>query len=91
MSHLLLYNLVLTLYSYGCSPSNKTEYLMALDKTEEEFLEDPVINWDAMWWVDRPLELWVVHVILALISFIETILLLYLNYKASFVSHVASF
>lgn len=56
---------------------------MALEKTEEEFLEDPVINWEAISWVDRPIELWVVHVILALISFIETILLLYLNYKAS--------
>lgn len=61
-----------------------------IDKTEEEFLEDPIINWDAISWVDRPLELWIIHVVLALISFIETILLLYLNYKASSCPLIAS-
>ncbi|ODN05382.1 Potassium channel subfamily T member 2 [Orchesella cincta] len=68
---------------FGCSKSDKSEYLKSLNFTEEEYREEPVINWDAIIWVDRPLELWVVHAILAIISFSETLLLVYLNYKAS--------
>jgi potassium channel subfamily T protein 1 len=49
--------------------------------TEEEFQENPIINWDAILWVNRPLALWVIQVILAIISLTEALLLAYLGYK----------
>lgn len=49
--------------------------------TEEKFQENPIINWDAILWVNRPLELWVVQVVLAIISLTEALLLAYLGYK----------
>ncbi|PBC30470.1 Potassium channel subfamily T member [Apis cerana cerana] len=66
---------------YGCIPGNKTEFLVSQNLTEEEFQEHPTINWDAILWVRRPLELWVVQVILAIVSLTEALLLAYLGYK----------
>ncbi|KAG7203443.1 hypothetical protein KM043_013509 [Ampulex compressa] len=66
---------------YGCTPGNKTEFLASQNLTEEEFQEHPTINWDAILWVRRPLELWVVQVILAMVSLTEALLLAYLGYK----------
>ncbi|XP_031367017.1 potassium channel subfamily T member 2 isoform X4 [Apis dorsata] len=66
---------------YGCTPGNKTEFLVSQNLTEEEFQEHPTINWDAILWVRRPLELWVVQVILAIVSLTEALLLAYLGYK----------
>jgi len=45
------------------------------------FQENPIINWDAIWWVNRPMELWCVQVVLAIISLTEALLLAYLGYK----------
>lgn len=73
--------LSLSLPSYGCIPGNKTEFLASQNLTEEEFQEHPTINWDAILWVRRPLELWVVQVILAMVSLTEALLLAYLGYK----------
>lgn len=69
--------------SYGCTPGNKTEYKISANLTEEKFQENPIINWDAIVWVNRPLKLWVVQVILAMISLTEALLLAYLGYKVS--------
>ncbi|XP_048506815.1 potassium channel subfamily T member 2 isoform X5 [Athalia rosae] len=66
---------------YGCTPANKTEFLISQNLTEEEFQENPTINWDAIVWVRRPLELWGVQVFLAMISLTEALLLAYLGYK----------
>ncbi|XP_046141452.1 potassium channel subfamily T member 2 isoform X3 [Osmia bicornis bicornis] len=66
---------------YGCTPGNKTEFLASQNLTEEEFQEHPTINWDAILWVRRSLELWVVQVILAIVSLTEALLLAYLGYK----------
>ncbi|XP_024876823.1 potassium channel subfamily T member 2 isoform X3 [Temnothorax curvispinosus] len=66
---------------YGCTPGNKTEFLASQNLTEEEFQDHPTINWDAILWVRRPLELWVVQVILAMVSLTEALLLAYLGYK----------
>ncbi|XP_016844675.1 potassium channel subfamily T member 2 isoform X3 [Nasonia vitripennis] len=66
---------------YGCTPGNKTEFLMSQNLTEEEFQEHPTINWDAILWVGRPLELWIIQVILAMVSLTEALLLAYLGYK----------
>lgn len=76
-------NSLLLLYSYGCRPGNKTEFEYSANLTEEEFQEHPIINWDGIIWVNRPLYLWVVQVILAMISFTEAILLAYLGYKVN--------
>ncbi|XP_076288743.1 slowpoke 2 isoform X5 [Lasioglossum baleicum] len=66
---------------YGCTPGNKSEFLVSQNLTEEEFQEHPTINWDAILWVRRPLELWIVQVILAIVSLTESLLLAYLGYK----------
>lgn len=73
-------------FSYGCTPGNKTEFLASQNLTEEEFQEHPTINWDAILWVRRPLELWVVQVILAIVSLTEALLLAYLGYKVRILS-----
>ncbi|KAI8127273.1 Potassium channel subfamily T member 2 [Lucilia cuprina] len=36
--------------SYGCNVSNKTEFLASAELTEEEFQENPIINWEAILW-----------------------------------------
>lgn len=68
-------------FSYGCEKTNKTEFWVSRNLTEEEFQENPIINWDAILWVKRPMALWVVQVILAAISLTEALLLAYLGYK----------
>lgn len=67
--------------SFGCAPGNKTEFLESSTLTEEAFQERPIINWDAILWVNRPTELWAVQLALALISLTEALLLTYLGYK----------
>ncbi|XP_011298769.1 potassium channel subfamily T member 1 [Fopius arisanus] len=66
---------------YGCTPGNKSDILASQMLTEEEFQDHSTINWDAILWVRRPLELWVVQVILAMVSLAEALLLAYLGYK----------
>lgn len=68
-------------FSYGCKPGNKTEFEYSANLTEEEFQEHPIINWDGIVWVNRPLYLWGVQATLAMISLSEAILLVYLGYK----------
>ncbi|XP_048506820.1 potassium channel subfamily T member 2 isoform X10 [Athalia rosae] len=76
---------------YGCTPANKTEFLISQNLTEEEFQENPTINWDAIVWVRRPLELWGVQVFLAMISLTEALLLAYLGYKGNIWQQLLSF
>ena len=68
-------------YSYGCTPGNKSEFLQSEELTSEEFQDHPIINWDAILWVHRPLELWLIQLVLAMISLTEALLLAYLGYK----------
>ncbi|XP_047543745.1 potassium channel subfamily T member 2 isoform X13 [Vanessa atalanta] len=76
---------------YGCKPGNKTEFEYSANLTEEEFQEHPIINWDGIVWVNRPLYLWGVQVVLAMISLAEAILLVYLGYKGNIWQQVLSF
>ncbi|XP_073974432.1 slowpoke 2 isoform X4 [Rhodnius prolixus] len=76
---------------YGCSVSNKTEFIASYNLTEEAFQENPIINWDAIIWVKRPLMLWIVQVILASISLTEALLLAYLGYKGNIWQQLLSF
>ncbi|XP_023315308.1 potassium channel subfamily T member 2 isoform X4 [Trichogramma pretiosum] len=76
---------------YGCTPGNKTEFLISQNLTEEEFQEHPTINWDAILWVHRPLELWIIQVILAMVSLTEALLLAYLGYKGNIWQQLLSF
>ncbi|XP_017760529.1 PREDICTED: potassium channel subfamily T member 2 [Eufriesea mexicana] len=76
---------------YDCTPGNKTEFLVSQNLTEEEFQEHPTINWEAILWVRRPLELWVVQVILAIVSLTEALLLAYLGYKGNVWQQLLSF
>ncbi|XP_056396035.1 potassium channel subfamily T member 1 isoform X8 [Hyla sarda] len=41
------------------------------------------INWDPIIWVDRRTPLWAIQVTVAIISFLETMLLIYLSYKGN--------
>ncbi|XP_023247910.1 potassium channel subfamily T member 2 [Copidosoma floridanum] len=76
---------------YGCTPGNKTEFLLSQNLTEEEFQEHPTINWDAILWVRRPFELWIIQVILAIVSLTEALLLAYLGYKGNIWQQLLSF
>ncbi|XP_048488437.1 potassium channel subfamily T member 1 isoform X3 [Plutella xylostella] len=81
----------ITASCYGCKAGNKTQFEYSANLTEEEFQEHPIINWDGIIWVNRPLYLWIVQVILAMISFTEAILLAYLGYKGNIWQQVMSF
>ncbi|XP_035911770.1 potassium channel subfamily T member 2 isoform X3 [Anopheles stephensi] len=76
---------------YGCKVGNKTEFLWSATRTEEAFQEDPIINWDAILWVNRPTELWAVQLVLALISLTEALLMAYLGYKGNIWQQILSF
>ncbi|XP_047524571.1 potassium channel subfamily T member 2 isoform X4 [Pieris napi] len=76
---------------YGCMPGNKSVFEYSAKLTEEEFQERPIINWDGIVWVNRPLFLWVLQVILAMISLSEAILLAYLGYKGNIWQQILSF
>ena len=70
-------------FSYGCAKENRTDILNMLNKTEEQFSESPEINWPALLWVYRPMSLWIIQVIVAIISLTEVLLITYLTYKVS--------
>lgn len=78
-------------HSFGCTVGNKTEFFQSASLTEEEFQERPIINWDAILWVNRPVELWGVQLVLALISLTEALLLTYLGYKGNIWQQILSF
>lgn len=67
--------------SHGCEVGNKSEYLAAYEKTPQQFMDNPIIHWEAIWWIQRPTALWIVELIFAFISLAESILVAYLNYK----------
>ncbi|XP_006796826.1 potassium channel subfamily T member 2 [Neolamprologus brichardi] len=46
-------------------------------------VQDREINWELIFWVDRKLPVWAIQVIVAIISFLETMLLMYLSYKGN--------
>lgn len=70
-------------FSYNCVVGNKTEFYISAKLTEEAFQDNPIINWDAILWVNRPPELWAVQLFLAMISLTEALLIAYLGYKVS--------
>ncbi|XP_045035662.1 potassium channel subfamily T member 2 isoform X3 [Daphnia magna] len=76
---------------YGCEVGNKTEYLAAYEKTPQQFMDNPIIHWEAIWWIERPTALWVIEVIFALISLIEAFLVAYLSYKGNILQEILSF
>ncbi|XP_033502017.1 potassium channel subfamily T member 1 isoform X1 [Epinephelus lanceolatus] len=45
--------------------------------------QDREINWELIFWVDRKVPVWAIQVIVAIISFLETMLLMYLSYKGN--------
>jgi potassium channel subfamily T protein 1 len=63
---------------------NKTEFLWSRNLTDEAFQARPIINWDAIQWVKRPFELWIIQCGLALFALSESLLLTYIGYKVIF-------
>ncbi|VVC31603.1 Hypothetical protein CINCED_3A002670 [Cinara cedri] len=76
---------------YGCSVGNKTEFLWSRNLTDEAFQARPIINWDAIQWVKRPFELWVIECGLALFALCESLLLTYIGYKGNVMQQLLSF
>jgi len=68
-------------FSYGCEMGNKSQYLAAYEKTPQQFMDNPIIHWEAILWIQRPTALWIIEIIFAMISLSETLLLAYLSYK----------
>ncbi|XP_028273500.1 potassium channel subfamily T member 2 [Parambassis ranga] len=69
---------------------NRTEQLNAhsgnnkcVDCLWNSSVQDREINWDLIFWVDRKVAVWAIQVIVAIISFLETMLLMYLSYKGN--------
>ncbi|XP_056874168.1 potassium channel subfamily T member 2 isoform X1 [Takifugu flavidus] len=46
-------------------------------------VQDRDISWELIFWVDRKAPVWAIQVIVAIISFLETMLLMYLSYKGN--------
>ncbi|XP_012510198.1 PREDICTED: potassium channel subfamily T member 1 isoform X1 [Propithecus coquereli] len=59
----------------GCWGCPKQKYTFNESSSE--------INWAPILWVERKMDLWVIQVIVAIISFLETMLLIYLSYKGN--------
>ncbi|XP_050055590.1 potassium channel subfamily T member 2 isoform X3 [Aphis gossypii] len=76
---------------YGCKMGNKTEFLWSRNLTDEAFQARPIINWDAIQWVKRPLELWVIQCGLAIFALCESLLLTYIGYKGNVMQQLLSF
>ncbi|XP_037082351.1 potassium channel subfamily T member 1-like [Pollicipes pollicipes] len=77
--------------SYGCDALNRSKFQTQRNLTKEQFMDSPSINWAAIWWVDRRLELWITQTGLALISLSEALLLAYLTYKGNLWQQLLSF
>ncbi|KAH1179425.1 hypothetical protein KIL84_022008, partial [Mauremys mutica] len=60
----------------GCWECEKQNYSTFNQSSTE-------INWAPILWVDRKMPLWAIQVSVALISFLETMLLIYLSYKGN--------
>nr|CAH0111362.1 unnamed protein product [Daphnia galeata] len=54
-------------------------------------MDNPIIHWEAIWWIERPTALWVIEVIFALISLVEALLVAYLSYKGNVLQEIFSF
>ena len=67
--------------SYECEVGNKTEYLVAYEKTPQQFQDNPIIHWEAIIWIYRPMFLWIIEIFFAVISLTEALLVAYLSYK----------
>ncbi|CAO1298908.1 unnamed protein product [Diamesa tonsa] len=76
---------------YDCPAENKSVFHDSDKLTEEAFQENPIINWDAILWVKRPLELWAFELFLALISLTKALLVAYLGYKGNIWQTIMSF
>uniref|UniRef100_M3YK48 Potassium sodium-activated channel subfamily T member 1 n=1 Tax=Mustela putorius furo TaxID=9669 RepID=M3YK48_MUSPF len=59
----------------GCWGCPKQNYTFNSSSSE--------INWAPILWVERKMTLWAIQVIVAIISFLETMLLIYLSYKGN--------
>ncbi|XP_038637683.1 potassium channel subfamily T member 1 isoform X1 [Scyliorhinus canicula] len=64
-------------------PTQGTECSGCQNKTDSNSSSSGEIDWGSIFWVNRPLPLWGIQVSVALISFLETMLLTYLSYKGN--------
>ena len=46
-------------------------------------MDNPIIHWEAIWWIERPTALWIIEIFFALISLVEALLVAYLSYKVT--------
>ncbi|XP_040072110.2 potassium channel subfamily T member 2 [Ixodes scapularis] len=57
----------------------------------DEAVRNGAINWEAIFWVERPFLLWCIQTTLAIISFSEACLVVYLTYKGNIWRQLLSF
>ncbi|XP_056426490.1 potassium channel subfamily T member 2-like isoform X2 [Hyla sarda] len=62
-----------------------------LDCPKQNFSSQHKFDWTPIIWVNRPIPLWGLQVLVALISFLETMLLTYLGYKGNIWEQVLRF
>ncbi|KAF2362945.1 hypothetical protein FHG87_006301 [Trinorchestia longiramus] len=76
---------------FGCPGPENAIFKESQNKTDEQFMEYPIINWKAIIWVNRPLPLWAFQVAVSIVSLSEALLLAYLNYKGNIWQILKSF
>ncbi|XP_043217025.1 potassium channel subfamily T member 2-like isoform X2 [Amphibalanus amphitrite] len=79
---------------FGCPAPDRAVFEKNSNLTKEQFMEVPsheAINWAAIWFVDRRLELWITQTVLALVSLSEALLLAYLTYKGNLWQQLLNF
>ncbi|XP_054711041.1 potassium channel subfamily T member 1-like [Uloborus diversus] len=76
---------------YGCEAQNVTMFFTPETPYENSGPTSYYINWNAVLWVDRPLGLWIVQMVLSIVSLTQALLLVYLGYKGNIWHHIFSF
>ncbi|KAK7896468.1 hypothetical protein WMY93_021793 [Mugilogobius chulae] len=67
----------------GAQTGTASTNTKCVDCLSNASIQDTAINWELIFWVDRKVPVWAIQVIVAIISFLETMLLMYLSYKGN--------
>ncbi|XP_072310736.1 potassium channel subfamily T member 1 isoform X1 [Eucyclogobius newberryi] len=72
----------------GAQTGTASTNAKCIDCLSNASIQDSAINWELIFWVDRKVPVWAIQVIVAIISFLETMLLMYLSYKGNIWEHI---
>ncbi|XP_069562580.1 potassium channel subfamily T member 1-like isoform X5 [Brachyistius frenatus] len=74
---------ILYIVRVGLDNPNSTQSAICRNTSWTNATESPEINWELIFWVNRRVPVWAIQVTVALISFLETMLITYLSYKGN--------